>query len=212
MRITCDSSGFTASGKKLGRPRVDHSRLACTRCGKPRDRSASKCKACQTELRREHRHKNPERTRLVARAWLEKNPEKRRKYARQNYERHKERFIKSAKEWAKNNPEKRSRIMAFQNAKRRSRKLANGGAGFSADHWKELLRRCDGVCVYCRKNPSNSVDHFVPLKLGGQDDYRNIVPACMKCNSTKRENEPRSWVIQNYGEERLNQVTRIILQ
>jgi 5-methylcytosine-specific restriction endonuclease McrA len=163
-------------------------------------------------LRREHRHKNPERTKLVLKAWLDRNPEKRQRYARQNYERHKERFIKAAKEWAKNNPQKRSKIMAFQNAKRRSRKLANGGSGFSVAHWKELLTRSNGVCVYCAEAAANSVDHFVPLKLGGQDDYRNIVPACMKCNSAKRENEPRSWVINNYGEERLKKVIGIMFQ
>lgn len=102
--------------------------------------------------------------------------------------------------------------MTFQNSKRRSRLKANGGEGYTAVQWKELLRRCYGLCVYCRRNAANSLDHFIPLKRGGAHDYRNIVPACRNCNSKKREKEPTTWIIESYGVERLHYVQSIMLE
>lgn len=101
--------------------------------------------------------------------------------------------------------------MAFQNAKRRSRKRANGGRGFVAKHWRELQRRAGGLCAYCREHPANSVDHFIPLVKGGPHDYANIVPACKHCNSWKRQHDPEQWVTEKFGAERLAFVRSIML-
>lgn len=65
------------------------------------------------------------------------------------------------------------------------------------------MERCDGLCAYCRRAPCGSIDHFIPLALGGQDDFTNIIPSCGRCNSTKRENEPLAWVRNRLGESRL---------
>lgn len=131
--------------------------------------------------------------------------------SQRSYQRHKVKRIADAKRWAKANPEKRSAIMCFENAKRRSRKIANGGRGFTKKHWRDLLRRCGGLCVYCRTAPANSVDHFCPLSRGGADDYANIVPACRRCNSLKRESEPHSWIEKTHGSERLVFVLWVML-
>jgi 5-methylcytosine-specific restriction endonuclease McrA len=159
-----------------------------------------------------HRQKNPELTKKAFKIWAEKNPEKIKQYAHNNYLKHKGRYFEHAKKWIKNNPEKRSKIMSFQNAKRRSRMSANGGDGFEKHHWNELLLRFEETCAYCVSAKANSIDHFVPLKMGGKHDYRNIVPACSRCNSTKRENEPRKWISSRFGEERLSKIESLMLR
>lgn len=62
--------------------------------------------------------------------------------------------------------------------------------------WKEtrqaILARDKKTCVYCRR-PANCVDHVLPLKLGGTDDYSNLAAACKKCNSTKHARHPLDW-------------------
>jgi 5-methylcytosine-specific restriction endonuclease McrA len=45
-------------------------------------------------------------------------------------------------------------------------------------------------CVYCGTiafTDSNflTVDHIIPLHLGGSSGYDNIVPCCWECNSSK---------------------------
>ena len=50
----------------------------------------------------------------------------------------------------------------------------------------------DGLCFYCkrqlREDLSRSIptlDHYVPLSLGGEDHYENTVAACTTCNRLK---------------------------
>ena len=37
------------------------------------------------------------------------------------------------------------------------------------------------------------VDHLMPLKLGGNDDIKNLMPTCRMCNHYKRANPLESW-------------------
>ncbi len=209
-RVACDADGFTKNGRRLGRPRVDHSRLPCTGCGKPRDRKTSRCLACLAATKKALRDRDIEKARAYGREWAKRNPDKVRANASLNYQKNKERCKRQAREWGKKNPDKRSKIMIFQNAKRRSRKIANGGRGFNKFQWQDLLARCDGFCAYCRVRKANSIDHFIPLSKGGLHDFCNIVPACRMCNSTKRDNDPREWIVSTYGETALRYIERLL--
>jgi len=73
----------------------------------------------------------------------------------------------------------------------------------SREHHKwlvQLHRVQQGRCFYCRVwislrlwnclDPhSATVDHFIPLVLGGRDTIANVVLACHRCN-TKKSNTP----------------------
>lgn len=59
---------------------------------------------------------------------------------------------------------------------------------------KELYKQSSGMCFYCGKKlqidfPNRkdymTIDHFIPLSLGGENSIKNMVPACKKCNSEK---------------------------
>lgn len=53
---------------------------------------------------------------------------------------------------------------------------------------QEVYRKCNGHCAYCGIEidlKDMQVDHAVPLKIGGSDDLKNMLPACRSCNHYK---------------------------
>lgn len=59
----------------------------------------------------------------------------------------------------------------------------------------------DGLkCVYCGRPMGKvqlTIDHFVPLELGGANDASNYVSACRKCNKDKGSEDTRTWCERN---------------
>lgn len=52
----------------------------------------------------------------------------------------------------------------------------------------EILRRDNHACRYCggvAPDATITVDHVVPVALGGSDDPSNLVAACKDCNAGK---------------------------
>lgn len=55
-----------------------------------------------------------------------------------------------------------------------------------------LIEKYGMRCFYCGKklNRGNfTIDHIKPVSKGGEDTYRNLVPACKKCNEEKADKE-----------------------
>lgn len=54
---------------------------------------------------------------------------------------------------------------------------------------KTLFARDRSVCAYCGEKHTNhknlSRDHIIPKFLGGQDQWTNVVTACLSCNQKK---------------------------
>jgi hypothetical protein len=55
----------------------------------------------------------------------------------------------------------------------------------SSRMWKKrreiILKMHDNLCVYCG-DEAYTVDHVIPIELGGTDDPKNLVAACSRCN------------------------------
>ena len=55
----------------------------------------------------------------------------------------------------------------------------------------------DGLkCMYCGAVMGKSqltVDHFIPIELGGKNDHTNYLSACRKCNKDKGSEDPVSF-------------------
>ena len=66
--------------------------------------------------------------------------------------------------------------------------------------WK---RRCaKGICHYCRQpTPASelTMDHIVPMALGGKSTKGNLVPACKQCNTQKKQLLPMEWDAYRQG-------------
>jgi 5-methylcytosine-specific restriction endonuclease McrA len=59
-----------------------------------------------------------------------------------------------------------------------------------------ILARWRYVCCYCWAAGANHLDHVTPLKLGGADAERNIVPACADCNLRKGALSLADWALR----------------
>lgn len=51
---------------------------------------------------------------------------------------------------------------------------------------KLVLERDYFTCHYCSQE-ATTVDHLIPISKGGTDEASNMVAACVKCNSGKRD-------------------------
>lgn len=57
----------------------------------------------------------------------------------------------------------------------------------------EILRRDNHTCRYCGESAPDvklTIDHVVPVSLGGSDDPTNLVAACPDCNAGKSSSIP----------------------
>lgn len=51
---------------------------------------------------------------------------------------------------------------------------------------RKVLQKYNYTCTYCG-NYGDTVDHFKPVKLGGDFSYKNLVCACKSCNQLKSD-------------------------
>jgi 5-methylcytosine-specific restriction endonuclease McrA len=52
---------------------------------------------------------------------------------------------------------------------------------FSRDAWK---------CVSCQTSENLTIDHVIPVKLGGGNELENLQTLCLSCNCSKGAKEP----------------------
>lgn len=62
----------------------------------------------------------------------------------------------------------------------------------------EVFAEYGSSCMYCLK-PADTIDHVVPLVLGGNNEIDNLVPACWSCNSSKQGKPLLSWMAGRVG-------------
>ncbi|MBS1674525.1 MAG: HNH endonuclease [Actinobacteria bacterium] len=94
---------------------------------------------------------------------------------------------------------------AWRNGNRPARRLqhqrrrallaeATSCAAFTAE---EMLRDWESRgltgCSYC-PGEFESIDHVIPLKRGGAHELANLAPACISCNSSKRDSLLDEWL------------------
>jgi 5-methylcytosine-specific restriction endonuclease McrA len=53
------------------------------------------------------------------------------------------------------------------------------------EHLQELLKQ---PCAYCDQ-PSEHIDHIIPIAKGGLHDISNVVGACKPCNTSKKDKD-----------------------
>jgi hypothetical protein len=62
---------------------------------------------------------------------------------------------------------------------------------------QKIWRADEFQCVYCGAKMGDTlltIDHFVPLELGGVNNQTNFVSACRACNKKKGDSTPEQWM------------------
>ncbi len=148
---------------------------------------------------------NPEANRTRVKAWVAANPERRRRnalaYARRNMDK--------IKKWTRENPERLREGKRRNQAIRKARQCGNGG-NVTRTGWLTVVASSGGKCVYCLADCRITVDHFIPIRHGGQTIKGNLLPSCQRCNSQKGDREPRSWVEAQFGAPALARVLSLL--
>jgi hypothetical protein len=66
----------------------------------------------------------------------------------------------------------------------------------------EVLKRDNYTCRYCRSTEQElTVDHVVPVALGGSSDPNNLVAACKDCNAGKTSTSPNAATVAQVSED-----------
>ncbi len=64
-------------------------------------------------------------------------------------------------------------------------------------HVQQKVWLADGLkCMYCYQQMGKvqlTIDHFIPLEMGGANNTSNYLSACKKCNKDKGSMDPRDW-------------------
>jgi 5-methylcytosine-specific restriction endonuclease McrA len=129
---------------------------------------------------------NPEKRKQSANNWYYKNRESENRKARIRARENKETRATRKRDWAKANPEK----IRAQTERRRIRKLENTEYLITEKEYKKLYSK---PCVYCGSNKKITIDHVIPVSRGGVHGVGNLVPACLSCNSSKRDKTIMEW-------------------
>lgn len=60
--------------------------------------------------------------------------------------------------------------------------------------WQQ--KTAPGLCQYCGKKTAFknlTMDHLLPLAMGGRSTKDNLVPCCKECNNRKKSMMPLEW-------------------
>lgn len=135
-----------------------------------------RCKICAQENHKKHYSKEASRIKMAE--WRKSNPDKAIEHSRR-YSEYRKEYLKM---WRSNNKDKVNfYAMQYNNQKR-----ANGGS-FSQDEWVTLQSKYNFKCLSCGITPQRlTVDHVIPISLGGSNNIENIQPLCKSCNSKKQ--------------------------
>jgi 5-methylcytosine-specific restriction endonuclease McrA len=174
-----------------------------------------KCRACEREYTKLYRSKYPEKAKESQRKYKSNNPEKVMEIMRKSHSKYykenrttvlqknrewkasnkalaleltrqwqvknADRYHEYNKQWKKENADK----VCLQGQKRRASKRGSGGT-ITAKEWRELQNKYDNKCLCCGKTGGKlTLDHVVPLALGGTHTIDNAQPLCSLCNSKK---------------------------
>lgn len=116
--------------------------------------------------------KNPDYYRLKAREWANANPDKVKAMKR--------RYIESG-----------LNKIHTQQRRARMRKLPHS---FNKRDWTNALEHFNFSCAYCSNSERElQMEHFIPLSKNGHFTPYNIIPACDKCNFSKKDADYFEW-------------------
>jgi 5-methylcytosine-specific restriction endonuclease McrA len=173
--------------------RVIPNEKTCARCQemKPSDAFAhdvsnldglfSYCRDCQNARQRESAHgSGRDRRQQAEKRYYQRDKRQRNEYALAYRQAHRNDYNARACGYRAANPER------VQHTNRQTRARRKGATGtYTRREWRALCAWFGNVCLRCGSDGALSVDHVVPIILGGSNYIDNLQPLCRSCNSSK---------------------------
>lgn len=138
--------------------------------------------------------------------WAENHPAELKAYQKEYRKGHEEYFRGKNRAWIEaHRDEVNARARAYwarhrhaqitHTTKAKARRAGAPGSHTTVE-WMACLERHGYRCAYCDGplTPTTCTrDHAIPLSRGGSNDIENIVPACRRCNFSKRSRTPEEF-------------------
>jgi 5-methylcytosine-specific restriction endonuclease McrA len=143
--------------------------------------------------RREYCHQHPDRAALTCRQWYQQNGEKKRAYARRHRQQHPgvyRAWVERNRELIRQHARQRYHADPSKSAakahERRARLRMTDGT-FTPEQWQAVLLFYGDRCLCCGTKGRMTIDHIIPLIIGGRNVIDNIQPLCRSCNARKHD-------------------------
>jgi 5-methylcytosine-specific restriction endonuclease McrA len=106
------------------------------------------------------------------------------------------------------------RLYHRQKSKRRKAMMRDSVAvQVEAKQLRARFAQFDHCCAYCGVSGEDlHIEHVVPISKGGPHALGNIIPACQRCNFSKRDHDAESWYRRQefYSEVRWRKICRVL--
>ncbi|AST15261.1 HNH endonuclease [Streptomyces phage Samisti12] len=136
------------------------------------------------EATRRWRLANPDKVKQKNHEWHKNNPEAAREKNRRWHQSNPERRKENTRRWVENNRD----IVRGNNARYFAAKRAGTVEPLPRDYMTIVKDFYGNVCLNpeCTSDSILTLDHIVPLYLGGEHSFRNFQILCKSCNSSKK--------------------------
>ena len=163
----------------------------CKKCGNAlRYQSSDRCVTCNQSRGNLQYQLTPDLIKARSRQWRQANPDLVKGYKKRWVEANPEMDRQHKRQWVEANPGKVKHTRQRYQYKRRSAV----SIPYTTTQLKAKFEIFGNECVYCLSREDLTVDHFLPLSLGGIDGLINLVPACRSCNCSKNDSDPIAWM------------------
>lgn len=171
---------------------------------------SSRCKLCKKKYDEQNKEQakrrndaRKEEKRQYNKAYQAAHIDERREYDRKRHEERLESENRRCREYRElHKEEQKIRAKTWQtthlaqcriNGQRRYMAKKRLPATLTLPEWEQAKQYFDNRCCYCGSKEALKQDHFVPIHSGGAYTLDNIVPACQRCNSSKKDKAFSKW-------------------
>jgi len=140
------------------------------------------------EYGKKYREKNSDIIKLKKAEYCENNKDKISEYHKNYYLKNAGDIKKCVSKYCKANKDRYKVIKNRHKSKDRGLEFT-----LTLEQWNEIKNLFGNKCAYCGAKGELTQDHFVPVYCGGAYAAENIIPACAKCNSSKKAQRFEQW-------------------
>jgi 5-methylcytosine-specific restriction endonuclease McrA len=128
-------------------------------------------------------------------AWQISNPDRSRRIREKYKAAHPGRMTESVRRWRLRRPDQARDAYLKSRHVRRARKSAVQST-LTRKEWNDIRAYFGGQCAYCLAETKLTLDHVDPIAIGGHHVQDNVVPACLRCNSSKGPRTLLIWLLR----------------
>lgn len=145
------------------------------------------CKDCRSKQRKAYHERHRDKENANSKKWQQNNKDKSREYVRKHREANPGIQKQYNAAYVERDPERVKELGRLKESRRRAA-IREAEGEMPNGSWTALLAFYGSKCMTpdCEATEKLTLDHVVPIALGGMHDLRNAQVLCGPCNSAKQ--------------------------